>query len=710
MTITRREFLKSLGNSYLLYAINFVPGIGKTQVYYELAEEEIQDIECRAYDLNYEYRDCIVFDEQGHVTLFCGRTELGQGITTVLTALVTQGLDISIEQLTVILGNTDVCPDHGPTVGSAATELIAWGIWNACLEIRGDLIRQAADQQKMPIENIIFKRGGVQLKNVPQKKLSPFDIHGNKIIYMKLDPQVSTAGAKEYKDLGLFNVNAEAIVTGTLKYTADLKLPQSYYADWLVPPYHPRLTHLKSADLTEARFMPGVKSAEIVRGKVLIAATRYHEVVKALAKVKAQWTKPTRPKTFNPEIEIRAGAKLERIIENKGDVEAGLAASYKTLSETYVTHYTSWAQLETDTALAKIKRSSGDVLIWTGSQWPHYGRKLAAEFLKLPESAVHFYHTPVGGCFGGKVCNPVGREAAELSGKLNVPIKMVYSRKNQFQKRSLYKMACVLDLTTGVGTDGRILSRKIDIYQDLGEGTQETYYSPNTYIRHFKTDLPFNQANSRGTSYVQIGFAVESHIDMLAFSIGMDPVEFRCLNVELVSFIPLIANCAERIGYARSRGKPDEGVGFGICNHGGKQMGAVAARVRVDRATGKIRVNKICGAFDIGTVINHRTATAGIRGAIIWGLGYALKENVNLDGHGCYTEYLSDYNIPRFSDIPPIDIKFLDNQAPGAPRGCGELPVIPTIAAIANAVYKAVGIRFYSTPFTPEKVLKALGK
>ena len=139
-------------------------------------------------------------------------------------------------------------------------------------------------------------------------------------------------------------------------------------------------------------------------------------------------------------------------------------------------------------------------------------------------------------------------------------------------------------------------------------------------------------------------------------------------------------------------------------------MGAAAARVKVNRTNGKIKVKRICAAFDIGTVINHRTATACIRGGIIWGLGYILKEKIELDGYGCYTEFLSDYNIPRFSDMPPIDIDFLDNQAPGAPRGCGELPLIPTIAAIANAVYHAVGVRFYSTPITPERMLEALRK
>ena len=95
---------------------------------------------------------------------------------------------------------------------------------------------------------------------------------------------------------------------------------------------------------------------------------------------------------------------------------------------------------------------------------------------------------------------------------------------------------------------------------------------------------------------------------------------------------------------------------------------------------------------------------------MIWGLGWVLREEVKLDGHSVYTEHLTDYGVPRFSDTPEIKLQFLDNERPGKPRGCGELAVIPTVASIANAVYHAIGIRFYTTPITPEKVLKALGK
>jgi xanthine dehydrogenase molybdenum-binding subunit len=99
----------------------------------------------------------------------------------------------------------------------------------------------------------------------------------------------------------------------------------------------------------------------------------------------------------------------------------------------------------------------------------------------------------------------------------------------------------------------------------------------------------------------------------------------------------------------------------------------------------------------------------GLRGGITWGIGYALHEEIKLDGHGPHTNSFWNYHIPHFSDIPDIDIECVDcHRTSQRPRGCGELPVIPTIGAIANAVYNAIGIRFYSTPITPDRVLKAL--
>jgi isoquinoline 1-oxidoreductase len=317
---------------------------------------------------------------------------------------------------------------------------------------------------------------------------------------------------------------------------------------------------------------------------------------------------------------------------------------------------------------------------------------------------------PLGGGFGGKTSNPVTQEAAALARFTGGPVKLIYSRKDQFQLRGRLKAACIIDLTTGVSANGKMLARKIDIIHDMGYGTTNTYTIPHTLTNLYHAEWPFQRAVSRGTSFVQTCFAVESHVDMVAARLGIDPLEFRRNNVRFQAFVSLLDKCAEMIGYYNYQPGPNNGIGMAIINHGGSQLGAVAAEVEVKPLSGKVIVKKICGAFDIGTVINRKTATVGIRGAITWGIGYALHEEIILNGHKTETADLMAYHIPRFSDIPPVEIAFLDNYQPGSPRGCGEMPVIPTIGAIANAVYRAIGVRFYSTPITPDKVKKALKK
>ena len=712
MKTTRRQFLKSLGSSCLLYVVSYIPGQGQQKIDTEPWPANNEDMECRFYALDTDYLDCFAFHEDGRVTVFAGRTEMGQGLRTVLTALVTQGLDIPSDRLTLVLGNTDVCPDHGPTVGSSATEQVAWGIWEACLQFRKDIIRRAAKSHNLSVKDLEYKRGVVRSKKDPGRVVKPVKDGKGEIVYMNLDPQASSSdrASIEYKDLGLYNVDSEAIVMGALKYAGDLKLPGTLYADWRIPPYHRKLTRLKSVDLTDAKATSGIIGVERIGSKVVAVAERYNDVIKALSQVKGVWEKPKRTKELRVEKEVREGAVFQGIKEQTGDVEAGLASSYRRINETYRTHYTAWAPIETYTALANMNAGGNEVTIWSGSQYPHRVRELASPVLNLPESSIHFINTPIGGAFGGKVAPPVSQEAADLSRRVGAPVKVIYSRKNQFQKRGLYKQACVFDFETGVGTDGRLQARKFDIYQDLGEGTRDTYAAPHILIKHFKSDMPVNQANTRGTSYVQIGFAQESHMDMVARAIGHDPFEFRRNNVVLETFVPLIDACADMIRYPRSGLGTDEGIGIGLCNHGAKQMGVAAAHVKVDRKTGKVHVKEVCLAVDIGTVINHRTVLTTVRGGIIWGLGWVLREEMKLDGHSVYTEYLTDYGVPRFSDTPEIKLQFLDNENPGRPRGCGELPVIPTVAAIANAVYHAIGVRFYTTPITPEKVLSALGK
>lgn len=708
MNLTRRQFIASLGGSGLFYAFRFTSKTGTQAERFEPLSLDPEVPGCKAIDPHIDYTDWIAFGPGDRVSVFTGRAELGQGLKTVITAIVIQGLEISQDKLTVVMGDTDLCPDDGITSGSSSTRIVGWGFWLACEKIRGDVIIRASRYLGIPVEQLQFRQGGVGRKGETNILVSASELGRGDTIVMNIDPGAKSSG-KRYTDYKIPNVNAKAIVTGSLKYVGDIKKPGMLYAGWLCPPYHKKLTRLKSVDLEEARALPGVKKVEVIGGRVAVIGERYSDILKGLKLVKTTWSTPTRPKEL-PLEEALANAELLEVKEQQGDVNTGLAASDFTYSERYTTHYIIHAQLETDMSVARIE-GDGNVTVWASTQHSHKARELVADYLKIPMSNVRVIGIPAGGAFGGKQANPVNREAAKLASLVNAPVKLVYSRKDQFQIRSFFKAACIIDVMSGVSSDGKILARKVDSYQDVGDGTKLTYDIPHVLVKAYRDpNWPVGLAATRGTSYVQTCFATESHIDMLAHKLGIDPLEFRRKNVQLKAFVNLIDTCAEMIGYGKNELEEDEGIGLAIVLHGGAQLGAIAVKVAVNRDTGKINVKQVCAAFDIGTVINHNTATVGIRGGIGWGISFALQEEIKLNGHSTQTEYFGHYKIARFSDMPPIDITFLDNHQPGGPpRGCGEMPVIPTIGAIANAVYNAVGVRFYSTPLTPGKVKKALG-
>lgn len=708
MNMTRRQFIASLGGTGLFYAFRFTTGTGNRAEGFETLPEGLGDPGCVASDPQIDYTDWIAFGPGDRVSVFTGRAELGQGLKTVITAIVTQGLEISRENLHVVMGDTDLCPDDGITSGSSSTRAVGWGFWLACEKIRSDVVTRASRYLGVPAGELEFKQGGVGRKGEEGTLIAASELGHGETLVMTIDPGAGSTG-KKYTDYKIPNVNAKAIVTGSLKYVGDLKKPGMLYAGWLCPPYHRKLTKLKSIDKGEALALPGVKSVEVFANRIAVIGKRYSDVVKGLKLLKTSWTTPTRPKEL-PLEEAKANAQLLNIEDQQGDINAGLSASDFTYSETYKTHYISHCQLETDMSLAQIE-NDGKVTVWASTQHSHKMKELTADYLKIPMSDVRVIGMPAGGAFGGKQANPVNQEAARLASLAKAPVKLIYSRKDQFRLRGLYKAACIIEVTSGVSSAGKILARKVDSYQDVGHGTKHTYDIPHVLVRAYRDpNWPVGLASTRGTSYVQTCFATESHIDMLAHKLGIDPLEFRRKNVEFPAYINLIDSCAEMIGYGKNELGTDEGIGLAIVLHGGAQLGAIAAKVAVNRSSGKIKVKHLCGAFDIGTVINHNTATVGLRGGMAWGISFALQEEIKLDGHSTHTEYFGHYKIARFSDMPPIDISFHDNHQPGSPpRGCGEMPVIPTIGAIANAVYNAIGVRFYATPITPEKVKKALG-
>jgi len=703
--LSRRSFLELLGAS-TAWAVTYSCAGPEPDAVPPVATAVTEEVG-KAQLFYVDYTDWLLIHPDGSVTAHTGRTELGQGLATVLNKLISQGLQIPPEKVELVLGDTDLCPDDGPTTGSAATRIVGWGYWRACDRIRAHLVERAAVVLGVPAEQLEYRDGEVVGRDRSDLRLGIGELVDGKVHLPTADFVEAYVSSNPYTDRGAANVNAEAIVTGTLRYTGDLFPGEVAYASWLLPEYHTQLTRLQSADLDAVARQPGVRHVQRSWNTAIVVADSYTAVERGCAAAKARWKVPERARELDVEGEIRAGAELKRLVEEHGDPERALERSRVVLSETYVTQYASQAPIETETAVAEVVGDA--VTVWASTQAPFQSRTRVAKQLRVPEATIHIISMPVGGGFGVKAGTKAPQVAAEIARAAGQRVKVVYSRDRQFNSEARYKEAVVADIRSGVTADGKLVARTLDLYQDEGNGSTDTYAIPDVRTRLFRTTMPARHGTMRGTSFVQTCFAVESHTDMLAEAVGLDPVAFRKKNLVFDAFAPLLDACAERIGYT-SRVLPDgHGIGFAICDHGGRQLGAVAAEVAVDRATGVIRVVRLEGAFDIGLVISLNTLTANTKGAMIWGLGFALFEEVHLDGHRADVHSLSDYRIPRFSDVPPIEISFHDNLvAKPIPRGCGELPTVPTIGALANAVYAAVGLRFHTLPMTPERVVAAL--
>lgn len=704
MPLSRRAFLELLGSS-TAYAFTFgCRGEPRSPAPLPVETDEVVRHAVRYF---VDYTEWLFIHADGSVTAHTGRIEMGQGLKTVLSNLISQGLQIPPDKVRLVLGDTDRCPDDGPTEGSSATHIVGWGYWRACERIRAHLIERAAGVLGVTADSLVYRDGAVVGRSDPSVALPIGDLADGSVHLDTIDPTAPYTSTTPYVDRRTPAANAEAIVTGSLVYTGDLFPGDCPYGAFAQPGYHIHSTEVESADVAAARRTGGVVWAGRMGRSAAVVGEGYTAVRRGLDALAPRWRTPRRDRAMDVEAEIRAGAKLKKTIADTNDVEGRLEACSATLSETYITQYASQTPIETESAVAEL---DGDrVTVWASTQAPFKTRARVAKRLDLPEEKVRIVAMPVGGGFGVKVDTPAPEEAALLARASGRRVKHVYSRDFQFNGRARYKEAVVADITSGFADDGRLLARTIDLYQDEGFGTEDTYAIPSVRTRLFRTKMPARHGTMRGTSFVQTCFAVESHTDAVADAVGLDPVDFRMKNLALESFAPLLDACAEKIGYGGSMGGRDRRIGFAICHHGGRQLGAVAAEVSVDPSTGTVRVERLAGAFDIGLVVNLNTLTANTKGAMIWGLGFALFEEVGLDGHRSYTHGLGDYRIPRFSDAPPIDIAFFSNEIRNAaPRGCGELPVIPTVGAIANAVARATGVRFRSLPLTPERVLAAL--
>ena len=646
----------------------------------------------------------------GRVTCFAGKVELGQGAMTELAGALAEELDVALDTVDAVMGDTDLCPYDMGTFGSMCTPLLWPAVRRAGAEARAVLMQMASERLQVPASQLQVQAGIIRDSGKPSNAVTYGQlVEGKRIERHLADVPVKAAG---FKVIGtsLRRKDGPDKVTGKAQYAGDLLLPGMLHAAILRPPAHGAT--LKSADTSAAEKASGV---QVVKdgGMIAVLDERPDIAVAALGKIKVEWENaPAGPDDKTIFDHIQKTAPQPRVVAQSGDLAEGDRLAAGVIEETYLNSYVAHAPIETHSATAQIE--DGKVTVWASSQAPFQVQRAVAAALGVPAEKVRIISRYVGGGFGGKTEADQGVEAARLAKITGKPVQVVYSRQEEFFY-DRFRPAAVMKIRAGVA-GGKIVLWENQVF---GAGDREA--NPFYDIPHKRVTSaggwmggnpagmnPFAVGAWRAPSVNSNTFARESHIDTLAMKAGIDPLEFRLNNLTNERVRRVLETAAKRFGWKAGHAPSGRGAGM-ACGMYSNACNATMVEVVVNRGTGAVEVKRVVMALDEGLVVNPDGMRQQAEGCVIMGLGYSLAEEVRFRNGEVLDTNFDSYRIPRFSWVPKIEIVLVENPEMPA-LGGGEPPIIAMGAALANAIFDAVGVRVVQLPMTPERVKAAVAK
>jgi nicotinate dehydrogenase subunit B len=648
--------------------------------------------------------------EDGRVSCFTGKIEMGQGVITSLAQMLAEELDVSLGSVDMVMGDTDLCPWDMGTFGSMTTRFFGPPLREAAAEAKAVLKELAAEYLKVQRSRLKTKDGIVYDKNQEQKKVSYAQLTQGKKIARRLKQKVVLETPADFTVSGQPELRRDSVekVTGEAKFSGDIREPGMLYARLLRPPSHG--AKLISVDTSGAK---KIKGAQVIENEDLIAVLHEDPEIAELAlkEVKVQFKKTEAmvdDKTiFNHLLKV---APEGEAIAQGGDLPIGQNLATQTVDATYLDGYKAHAPIETHTAAAKM---NGDrMTIWASTQTPFPLKDQAAETLGLPPEKVRIIPPFVGGGFGGKTNNQQAIEAARLAKITGKPVQVAWTRAEEFFYDT-FRPAAVVKISAGISDSGQIVFWDYGVYFAGTRGSEHFYDIPhhrtvayNSSWRGAPGSHPFGTGAWRAPANNTNTFARESHIETLAQKAGMDALEFRLKNLKDKRMSRVLQAAAKQFGWTPS--KAPSGRGYGIaCGIDAGTYVAHMAEVEVNKETGEVQVKRVVCAQDMGLSINPEGSKIQIEGCITMGLGYALKEDIRFKGGEIFDLNFDTYEIPKFSWLPKIETVLIEDQN-AAPQGGGEPAIICMGGVIANAIFDACGARVYQQPMIPERVREAM--
>jgi len=686
--LPRRDFFKFLGTGIAVFAL---------ATNSSAAQETAPTRGFHAEELPEEITAWLHVGEDGVVTAFTGKTEIGQNIRTSLAQTVADELRVPFESVRMVMADTALTPFDFGTVGSRSMPTMSPQLRRVANAAR-DLLVQAAAKEWNVAPGTLTAAEGKVTDPASGRSLRYSELARGKTLAQNLTADDPVTPPDQWTIAGkpIPKKDARSFVTGEHQYTPDLRRPGMLLGKVLRPPSFGAT--LASCDTKAAEALAGVT---LVRDGVFVAAASDNEraAQKALEAIRAALKEE--PQTSSKELfaYLKKNAKPgsgERSLRTKGSMEDGLAAAAHRLDATYTVSFIAHAPLEPRAALAEW--SDGNLTVWTGSQRPFAVRDELAAVFHIPEKNVRVVVPDTGSAYGGKHTGDAALEAARLARAAGKPVKVVWTREEEFTW-AYFRPAGVIDIKSGVAADGTLTAWEFHNYNSGASAIDTPYRVANQHIEFHTTQCPLRSGSYRGLAATGNFFARESHMDTLAHAASMDPLEFRLKNLADDRLRAVLEAAAKSFGWPRK--KTHAGQGFGIA--GGVEKGgyiATCAEIAADQASGAVRVVRVSTAFECGAIVNPDGLRNQVIGACIQGLGGALFEAIAFENGRITNPRFSQYRVPRFRDVPDIEA-VLVNRTDLPSAGAGETPIMGIAPAIGNAIFDATGTRLTAMPMLP---------
>ncbi|CAN1560356.1 Aldehyde oxidase/xanthine dehydrogenase, molybdopterin binding [Rhabdaerophilaceae bacterium] len=678
------------------------------------------------------------------VTLLVGKVELGQGILTAVAQICADELDIDMDRLRIISGDTALTPNEGVTAGSFSMPMCAPAVRQASAEARAIMIGLAAEKLGVASEQLKVADGMISGGG---KSVSYWELAVGQALERDATGQAKPKPLSELKLVGksVPRLDLPPKFTGKAIFVHELRPEGMVHGMVVRPPTYK--AKLASVDTTAVESLPGV--LKVVRnGSFLgVIAAREEQAIAAAAALfsAAKWDVEKALPGHDGMQDWLLKTKPARVIETMRKPRQGGDAPAKSIEATYFRPYQMHASIGTSCAVATL-HADGIMLIQTHSQSVFETSRAIAGMLGVEPRMVRCQHVQGSGCYGHNMADDAAADAALLAAALpGKPVRLQYTREGEHRWEP-YGSAMVMKAKAGLDANGNILDWDFDIHS-TPHGTRPSgnpgnllsarylekpfamplpqnggppnyaadrngialYDFPGQNVTtHFITEMPLRVSSTRGLGAYGNVFAIESFIDELAKAAGADPVEYRLRFMKDPRARDAISRAAEAFGWSKWEKKAGRGRGIGFAKYKNTAgYCAVALDVEVNRRNGRIRVLRAVASADSGHIVSPDGVINQIEGGIIQSLSWTLKEEVKFDDTRVTSEDWASYPILTFNEVPPIEVVLIDR--PGSPfLGTGEASQGPTGAALANAVADATGVRFRRLPLTPDRVRAGL--